>query len=71
MNTKESSQVEAYNDDEHHSGSKKSMTGTQADEHDMKVLGKTQQLNVSMLSIDTVMWKETNSRSETSGLFPF
>lgn len=48
MNTKEAHQVEAYNDDEPHSSSKKSMTGTQADEHDMQVLGKTQQLNVSM-----------------------
>lgn len=50
MNTKEASQVDAYNEDEHHSDSKRTMTGTDADEHDMQMLGKTQQLNVSVLS---------------------
>jgi hypothetical protein len=48
MNTKEASQVDAYNEDEHHSDSKRSMTGTHVDEHDMQMLGKTQQLNVSI-----------------------
>jgi len=49
MNSKEASQVETYNGDEHHSDSRRSMTGTNADEHDMQRLGKTQQLNVSGL----------------------
>lgn len=49
MNGKEASQAEAYNEDEHQSDSKRSMTGTNADEHDMQMLGKTQQLNVSII----------------------
>ena len=50
MNVKEAHQAEAYNEDEHQSDSKQSIRGTHADEHDMQMLGKTQQLNVSILT---------------------
>lgn len=55
MNIKEASQAEAYADDEIAQGSKQSMRGTDADARDMKVMGKVQELNVSILPDRSMM----------------
>ena len=73
MNAKEAPQAEAFVQDELQSDTKESsLKGTHTDERDMQILGKTQQLNVSILApIMTLAAENTDSCSGILGSSPF
>lgn len=53
MNSKELPEAETYAEDDHGDSKESTLRGTTADERDMQMLGKTQELNVSNIASTT------------------